>query len=183
MWRWRRNPLRRRSDVIEAWIVLATWVLALVGSLVMGLMAADTADLSLGRQRLERHSVSAVLTERAAGKTSVRALDDRHVWVTVRWTAPDGSPHTGQTKVPPDTAKGTRVTVWTDGRGRLTSKPLSSGEVRFQAAWAGTLAAIGVGTAAFGVSQVLRVRLDHRRMREWADEWQRVDTRWGPKTG
>ncbi|MGN5377661.1 hypothetical protein ACQ4WX_07880 [Streptomyces lasalocidi] len=30
LWRWRSNPLRRHSDVIEAWIILATWVFALL---------------------------------------------------------------------------------------------------------------------------------------------------------
>ncbi|WP_263635550.1 hypothetical protein [Streptomyces sp. CoH27] len=29
--RWRDNPLRRREDVAEAWIVVALWVVVLVG--------------------------------------------------------------------------------------------------------------------------------------------------------
>lgn len=32
LWRWRRNPLRRREDVLEAWILLIVWlVVALAG--------------------------------------------------------------------------------------------------------------------------------------------------------
>ena len=30
LWRRRRNPLRRRTDVVEAWVVLALWVVPLV---------------------------------------------------------------------------------------------------------------------------------------------------------
>lgn len=37
LWRWRRNPLRLRSDLVEAWIMLVTWVFALVGGLLAGL--------------------------------------------------------------------------------------------------------------------------------------------------
>lgn len=31
-WRWRRNPLRRHSDVVEAWTALIVAVLLLVGA-------------------------------------------------------------------------------------------------------------------------------------------------------
>ncbi|QTE02425.1 hypothetical protein S1361_34155 [Streptomyces cyanogenus] len=27
LWRWRNNPLRRHGDVVEAWVVLAVWVI------------------------------------------------------------------------------------------------------------------------------------------------------------
>ncbi|MEU2879366.1 hypothetical protein ABZ651_24505, partial [Streptomyces sp. NPDC007070] len=30
-WRWRRNPLRRTSDVVEAWLLLVAWTLAVLG--------------------------------------------------------------------------------------------------------------------------------------------------------
>jgi hypothetical protein len=32
-WRWRRNALKRRIDVVEAWVVLVGWVFALLGGL------------------------------------------------------------------------------------------------------------------------------------------------------
>ncbi|WP_369250278.1 hypothetical protein [Streptomyces sp. R41] len=179
MWRWRRNPLRRRSDVVEAWIVLVAWVLAAVGSVLAGVTTADAVEQSLDRQRLERHAVTAVLAEDAAGKGSARFVDDDRVWVTVRWTAPDGSARTGQTKVPRDTAAGSPAIVWTDRQGRLTSKPLSPSEANFQATWAGTLAAICAGSAAIGSAQLVRGRLERRRMEEWAAEWQRFGGRWG----
>ena len=36
------------------------------------------------------------------------------MWAEVRWTATDGSAHTGQTRVAPASTVGTPVTVWTD---------------------------------------------------------------------
>ena len=182
MWRWRRNSLKRRSDVIEAWILLVASIVAVVGSLLAGMAAAETVEQSLHRQRLERHAVPAVLTEDATNKNAVRVVDDTRVWATVRWTAPDGSASTGLTKVLPDTAKGTSVTVWTDPRGRLASKPPSPAAARFQAAWAGTLAAVGAGLAVTGGAHLVRGQLDRWRMAEWAAEWERVDGRWGRAT-
>lgn len=42
MWgrRLRRNPLRRRSDVVEAWTVLAVAVLLLLGAPLLGAATA-----------------------------------------------------------------------------------------------------------------------------------------------
>lgn len=179
MWRWRRNSLKRRSDVIEAWIVLIASIVAIAGGLLAGVASAETVEQNLNRQRLERRTASAVLTEDAPGENAARVLEDDRVWATVRWTAPDGSARTGLTKVLPDTAKGTPVTVWTDRQGRLESKPLSPAAARFQATWAGTLAAIGAGIAVIGAAQLVRGHMNRRRMAEWADEWQRVDGHWG----
>ncbi|MHC3474815.1 Rv1733c family protein [Streptomyces sp. 7R007] len=127
-WRRRRNPLRRRSDVVEAWIIVAAWVITLAGSPFAGLTTADAVARDLERQRAETRTVSAALIENAVGTTSAQAVDDTHVWAAVRWTAPDGSAHTGRTEVPPGTPMGTSVTIWTDRRGRLVAKPPTSGE-------------------------------------------------------
>ncbi|MCI3276704.1 Rv1733c family protein [Streptomyces cylindrosporus] len=183
MWRWRHNPLRRRSDVVDAWIVLAAWLIALCGGLFTGLTSGVTADHELDRQRAERHPLSAVLTENAPGRTSVSALDGDLVRATVRWTAPDGSTHTGLTKVRADAKAGAPATVWVDRQGRLTSKPLTPGDATFQAAWTGVLVGLGVAGALLGGAQLMRLQLARRQSRQWDEEWARVDTPWGWKTG
>ena len=33
LWRWRRNPLRRRADVVEGWVVLGVGLLAVLAGL------------------------------------------------------------------------------------------------------------------------------------------------------
>lgn len=182
LWRWRRNPLRRRSDVIEAWVLLAACVLALAGSLLAGLTAQGAVARDLDRQRVERQAVTAVLVEDASGKPPPGAADGDRVWATARWTAPDRSKHTGQTKVRPDTPAGTRVTVWTDQHGALTSKPVTHEEARFQAALVGVLAAVITCGAVAGGARAVRACLDRRRMEQWAAEWARTDTPRGGKT-
>ncbi|MEU6148103.1 hypothetical protein ABZ848_48185 [Streptomyces sp. NPDC047081] len=183
LWRWRRNPLRRRGDVVDAWIVLAAWLIALCGGLFTGLAAGVAADHGLQRHRTERHLVSAVLAENAPGRTSASALDNNHVWATVRWTAPDGSTRSGQAKVRPDAKQGTPATVWVDRHDRLASKPLTPGEASFQAAWTGVLVGLGAVGALLGGAQLLRLHLARRQARQWDEEWARVDTPWGWKAG
>lgn len=182
-WRWRRSPLRRGSDLVEAWIVLAAWLIALAGSLLAGLTTADAVKRGLDQQRTERRPITAVLTEKADGSTSAQAVDDSRVWAGVRWTAPDGSSHTGRTEVRPSTPKGTLVTIWTDRQGQLVSKPLTPGDAEFQADWTGALAAAGTAGVVFGSAQLARAGLERRRLREWEEEWMRVDTRRGGRTG
>lgn len=181
-WRWRSNPLRRTSDVVEAWIVLVTWLLAVVGSVLTGLVTADAVARGLDRQWTERRPVEAVLVGRVPSVTSARG-DDGRVWAGVRWTTPDGAVHSGRTKVRPGMASGTRVTVWTDRQGRVTAKPLSPGEAGFRSAWTGTLVATGTAAAVFGGAQLARAGLERRRLRQWDEEWARVDTRRGGLTG
>jgi hypothetical protein len=76
-WRWRRNPLRRRSDVVEAWTALAVAVLLLVGAplagALAGLWAHRTAQAVAEERRAERHQVHAEVV----GRPPVRRPDRR----------------------------------------------------------------------------------------------------------
>ncbi|MDQ1034468.1 hypothetical protein QFZ75_000884 [Streptomyces sp. V3I8] len=49
--RWREDPLRRHSDVAEAWVVLVTWVLATVGAIAAGAASALVTEDVVARQR------------------------------------------------------------------------------------------------------------------------------------
>ncbi|WP_411147661.1 hypothetical protein [Streptomyces sp. A30] len=183
LWRWRRSPLRRRSDVIEAWVVLAGWLFALVGGLLVGQVTADAVERSAERQRAESREVAAVLVEDADDQAPARVGSDYRVRATVRWTAPDGSTRTDEARVPAKTRAGTTVAVWTDRNGKITDKPLDQGEIRLHAVSGGVLAALSAGGAVLGTVWVARLGLDRGRMAQWAAEWERIDTRRGWKTG
>ncbi len=102
LWRWRRNPLRRHSDVVEAWIVLVTWICALSGGTLAGVAAAQATDSAFAARQAQVHAVSAVLTDDAA-RTALggSGYDDGRVWAVVRWTTADGAVHTDRAKVLP----------------------------------------------------------------------------------
>ncbi|MET9762440.1 hypothetical protein ABZ016_25875 [Streptomyces sp. NPDC006372] len=180
LWRWRKNPLRRRSDRIEAWIVLVARVLAVLGGVLVGLAAAGATDGALAAQRAEAHAVPAVLTQQApkTPQVSTDGSDGDTVWATVRWTGPEGGAHTGRTEVEPAAAAGTRVTVWTDRTGALVDAPLSPTESMFQAAATGLLAGSGTAVAVWAGGRLARARLDRRRLAAWDAEWERVGPQW-----
>jgi hypothetical protein len=183
LWRWRRSPLKRRSDTVEAWIVLCGWALALLGALFGGRAAADAVERAAEQQRARSQEVPAVLVEDAKSAGPANVTTDHRVWATVRWTAPDGSTHTDQARVAPKTQAGTKVTVWTDQRGVLASEPLSESEVVLHSIASGVLAAVGAGGVVLGSVWGVRLGLERRRMAQWAAEWERIDTRRGWKTG
>ncbi|MFF4804332.1 hypothetical protein ACFY1U_39165 [Streptomyces sp. NPDC001351] len=182
-WRWRHNPLHRHSDSVEAWIVLATWIVALVGGLFAGQAADGAMQDSFAARRATVHSVPAELTENA-DRTETVSTDGGGgdtVWGKVRWTTADGSTHTGLTRVAPSSTAGTSVTVWIDSRGELAGRPPTEGEARVQSALTGLLVAMGAGGLALGCGRVTRLRLDRWRIRAWEAEWERVGPQWRKK--
>lgn len=174
-WRWRRNPLRRRSDKAEAWIILATWTLALLGGLLAGEAAGAAMEDGLTARRAALHAVHAVLTEPADRTADVTTDGSAEtVRAKVRWTSADGSTRTGVARVDPGTAAGASVTVWTDREGNLVRAPLGAAEARLQSALTGVLVAAGAGALVLGGGRLARLRLDRQRLRDWETEWARV---------
>ncbi|MCD7442294.1 hypothetical protein K4B79_29245 [Streptomyces lincolnensis] len=178
-WRWRRNPLRRHSDTVEARIVLVTWTVALLGGLLAGEVAGAVVEDGLAARRAAVHPVSAVLVEDADKAPSVTSVgSDGTVRATVRWTAPDGSTHTAKTRVVAGSDAGTPVTVWSDRTGALVRTPPSATEALVESALTGVLVAVGTGGAVLGCGWVARHRLNRRRMRDWETEWATVGPEW-----
>ncbi|WP_338899778.1 hypothetical protein WBG99_32545 [Streptomyces sp. TG1A-60] len=182
LWRWRRNPLRRRGDRLESWVVLVTWALTLLGGVITGLPAAESVESNLARQRTECHSVGAVLTEDAPEPSGANGTGTGKVWAQVRWTAPDGSAREGQARVEPAALRGSPVTVWTNAEGLLVTKPATEAQARLRAVLVGGLAAVFVAAVPFVVGRLVRGRMERRRMDQWDEEWERIGPLWGRKT-
>ncbi|GHA48843.1 MULTISPECIES: Rv1733c family protein [Streptomyces] len=184
LWRWRRNPLRRHSDVVEAWIVLAGWVLALVVGVVAGLWAAQVSESAFAARLTHVHPVSAVLTDDAARTPAAGSgYDDGRVWAAVRWTDQDGAAHTDRAKVLPGAPAGTRVTVWTNQADRIVSAPVTGAAADLQSALTGVLVAPAAGALVWGAGRLVRGRLIRRRLAEWDEEWRQIGPRWGNLSG
>lgn len=183
LWRWRSNPLRRRDDVVEAWIVLAVWMLVAVGGTAAGLTAANATDETFARQRAERHPVRAVLLADVPTHTSaVRSSGDKAL-ADIRWTAPDGSTRTDRTLVGTGLKAGTELTVWQDRHGTLTTAPPNDTEAALEAGLMGTLAGLALTGAVYATGALARWRLDRRRIDRWGREWDLMGPKWGHRTG
>jgi len=186
-WRWRRNPMRRRCDVIEAWTALAVAVLLFLGAPLAGAAVGwwtyGDARATAVAERAERHRVPAVLVEDApSAGPSVQGGKQPTYKVKVRWTEPGQGSRTGAAPVPAGLRRGDRAGVWLDARSHIVAAPIASAAI-----WQRALAA-GVWTASGVVVVVLVVRLGARRvaerhrMAEWEDEWARTGPEWGRRT-
>ncbi|MEU5533611.1 hypothetical protein [Streptomyces sp. NPDC020362] len=163
--------------------MLISWLLAVLGGVLAGAVTAIAVAGDLDRQRAERREAQAVVAKDAVDTRPTRKVEDQQAWAAVRWKAPDGTTHTDRARVPPGTRAGARITVWTDGHGNLTAEPLSPTDAAFHEMVVGGLVAFGTGGAVWGCGRVVCVCLTRQRLRQWDEEWERIDTRWGRKTG
>ncbi len=170
------NPLRRRSDRIEALGLIFALLL-----FVAGLVAAPmlgTALYERGRAEVATgHWVTATLTKTASTSRSVPEGSVSPLWTPARWAGPDGRVVTGEVPARLGAEAGTTVRVWFDGSGRVAERPRQQAELVAQGIAAGLAVVLltGLGTLLFAA--VLRNALDHRRYAAWDAEWAWTDQR------
>lgn len=176
------NPLRRRSDVLEAWLLPAAIVVFLIlCPLVAGLtgmwLRADNAAVQ--RAQHSWHSVPAVLLRAAPGPqfTDQGGANVWTVWEPARWTV-DGLQHTGRIPVAAGSAAGSTQKLWLDSRDQVQVPPLSpvrlSDTVDAAMLIAGAAVAVMVGIFALAG----RWFLDRRRLESWETGWLEVEPTW-----
>ncbi|XUL91717.1 Rv1733c family protein [Streptomyces galilaeus] len=181
-WRLRPNPLRRRSYLVEAWLLLAASVLAVLAAAGTGLWTALAVERHIDTLRAERHRVPAVLAEDAVRTVGTADGSDSYR-ATVRWTAADGTRRTGLAHVDSSSKAGSTTYVWLNAEGRLVPTPATAVQARIEGAVLGVWAAAGAGGAVLLVGRVLSGRLERRRLDQWDADWARVGPQWGHKTG
>ncbi len=172
------NPLRRASDRFEAATVACLLVLFLIGAPLLGLLAwqwaAGTGARVEQAQHAARYRVSAVLLADASyqayawSETSVRA----------RWTAPDGTVHTGLVDALVGQRRGSTVAVWTDRSGRVLAPPIRPDQVTSQAILAAVVAPLVLGIVLISAGALTRRALDRHRMAAWDADWRVTGPQW-----
>ncbi|WP_062646121.1 Rv1733c family protein [Streptomyces maremycinicus] len=181
--RGRDNPLRRRSDVVEAWTALAVAVLLLVAVPLVGILAGRWAHADAqavaDRQQAERHRVRVeVVGHIPETMPSVEGVRQQTFPVTVKWTPPGEPARTTTARVPAGTRAGDRVNVWFDARGRNVAPPPNDTLVWQHALTMGACAAGGTAVVVLlGHAVVRRVAMRHR-LGEWEREWARTEPEW-----
>ncbi|MFJ5953274.1 hypothetical protein [Streptomyces noursei] len=181
LWRWRNNPLKRPSDVVEAAVLLLVLVLVAIGGPGVGIAVGRATHDAFRHQRLERYPATAVLVDDAPGRTERPFSDNGNVdtvRASVRWRDARSTLHSGVTQVAPGRKAGTGVPVWLDRSGRLTQEPLDATGGAVAAALVGVLAAVGWCAVLGGVLHGVRHSLRARRTRQWEREWAEDGPRW-----
>ncbi|MFJ3670741.1 hypothetical protein ACIPSE_30205 [Streptomyces sp. NPDC090106] len=192
LWRWRRNPLRRATDLAEAWLALTAVLLVLVlapvaGALVGGL-TQDSLQRAVREQHASRHAVTATVARKLARSpldTDAEAATGRELRsrVVADWTAPDGTHRHGPALADLRSPhKGDRFMIWTDAQGRIVARPLDSATATTHAVLAGVGAALlGIGLVE-GARRMIVWRMVRRRYARWDRAWSQAGPDWG-RTG
>ncbi|WP_330328995.1 hypothetical protein OHS33_04110 [Streptomyces sp. NBC_00536] len=191
VWRWRRNPLRRPTDLIEAWVAFAALVCVLVVVPAVGWTAGLRVDVTLQRavreQRQDRYLIPAVVVRPAADSLGGASADPaaqrqspQRTQIVAAWTAPDGTSHQGTVPAaqePPH--PGDRFRIWTDTQGRVVGRPLDPSTAAVHAGLAGLAAAIGAAALVETLRRMVVRRLMHRRYTRLDRAWAAAGPDWG----
>ncbi|NEE09081.1 hypothetical protein G3M58_21810 [Streptomyces sp. SID7499] len=192
LWRWRRNPLCRATDLAEAWVALAALLLILLAAPVAGSLVGDTAQDALQRSVRSQHETRHLVTATVVRKLDRSPLDsdpetssgrDLRNRVLADWTAPDGTPHQGPVLASlKDPQQGDAFRIWTDAHGRMVARPLDSATASTHAVLAGFGAALAAGGLIEGGRRLIVWRMVRRRYARWDQAWDRAGPDWG-RTG
>uniref|UniRef100_A0AAU2UZ07 Uncharacterized protein n=1 Tax=Streptomyces sp. NBC_00003 TaxID=2903608 RepID=A0AAU2UZ07_9ACTN len=180
-WRWRRNPLRRRSDTTEAWTGLVLGTALFVGAPLAGSLAGvamyDHAQATAAQQRASRHLVRATVLEDVP--TSPASSDGAATRpVAVRWSTADGRTVTGEVKMPEGTRSGSPAEIWVDAHDRSTTAPRSSSDSWAQAMGVGGVSTTAAALVVGAVWRTVRSATLRHRMAEWEREWAVTGPQW-----
>jgi hypothetical protein len=163
------NPLRRRTDLIEAWLVPAVIIaFLLLGPLVGSLVGLQVHAGNTAAQRAQRswHPVSAVLLQAVPGPLMTdNGANSWLTWTPARWTA-DGRTHVGDVPATSGTRAGATLRVWLDRAGAVQSPPLTPNGARQRI------------VVTVSLALVARRMLERRRLRGWETDWLLVGPEW-----
>lgn len=190
LWRWRHNPLRRTTDLVESWMALAALLLILVVAPVVGSLTGTAAQGALQQsvrdQRQTRYQVTATVVRELDRLEPVPELSPGQAIrsrVLADWTAPDGTPRHGPVSTSLKNPRpGETFTVWTDAHGALVSRPLDAATATSHAVMAGVGAALLTAGLVEAVRRLVLWRLVRHRYAEWDRAWERMGPDWG-RTG
>jgi hypothetical protein len=176
-----RNPLRRRSDRIQAWLLPgAVGVFLILGPLLaIGAIWWAHSENTASRQA-ERswHSAPAVLLASAPGpQMTDNGANSWLVRVPARWTVA-GQQHEGRIPVVSGSRAGSTARVWLDSAGRVQTPPLTTGQARDRVV-VSTSAALAALAALLTVLAVGCCRMLIRsRLISWEIDWLTFGPRW-----
>ncbi|MFI2641465.1 hypothetical protein [Streptomyces sp. NPDC018610] len=186
--RLRGNPLRRRTDLLRAWLALALFLVVPAAAPVAMFLAGDTAYRhytdAAERQKGDRRQTTAVLAHDAPRHPEPGSAEERRTRypVEVRFTDPGGQARTAKADVTPGLPVGSTVDVWADVHGRITPPPLTTDQIRSRTMGWAILAFLAVpalaATACATTSRVL-----HRRdLKAWDRAWRATSPHWTTPT-
>jgi hypothetical protein len=175
------NPLRRRSDVIAAWLLPAailTFLILCPGVYAVTAMRVHADAAAARRASHSWHYVTGTLLQAAPGPEQSDADANRWTVLTpARWVT-GGHAHTGTVPAAAGSPQGSQDRVLVNPAGQAEMRPMTAAQAddRIAADTMAALAALAVVLA--GLAWAVRKVLDRRRLAGWETEWLAVGPRW-----
>lgn len=166
------NPLRRSSDRVETWVLLALGAIFMAAAPVVAVLAAGHVYGAGLRAEHSSHLVTVTLIGHAQRGNGLRAA------APVTWIASDGVSHVGRVGIAPGARAGSAARAWADGAGRLVGEPLHGAGLARAAAIAALFAVVVLAALLIGTATIARWVLGRRRMTAWEAEWRLTEPRW-----
>jgi hypothetical protein len=179
---WGRNPLRRTTDRVEAWLTLVLVAVTLVVAPLAASRVAheayrDTVRAAAWESQHLFQAEAVLLQDARQGPAGDEPTPQENVPAIARWTDRDGIVHTGTAYTANGTRAGTTISIWIDDRGLLSGPP-SRRQPRVDAAMAAILTVCGIAVGLAGIRRIMHCLLDRRRMRAWQLEWMTTGPGW-----
>jgi hypothetical protein len=178
---WDRNPLRRRTDRVEAGMIAGLIVIFLIAAPALAAAAGHwTRAVGIRQQRAEEtwRRVPATVQRGAPVLAVGSSWPAGTVGMRARWTAPDGHDRSGRVPVNPATAVGSSVRVWVSPSGSLTGPPLQRTQLQVRIAMTGLLTVLVLGLLLCLTGRAGRRLLGRHRLADWDRAWRAVEPRW-----
>jgi hypothetical protein len=172
-----RNPLTRVGDRVEAVLLALLVAGALLALPFAAAFGSDTYAAQTARAEQERtthHPATAVSLAAASSQTystDGAGAPAGQTTVPAAWFDARGSRHTGDVLADAGSPAGTRVPVWLDQRGELTTEPLSPATSAADGVFASILLWVAVTGARAGLYSAARFVLGRLHSAAWDRAW------------
>jgi hypothetical protein len=177
-----RNPLRRRTDRLEAGIMAALLGIFLVGAPMSAILLARATQAGIHRelqvQRSWHHAPAVVLRSAPSAPRSGPQADRALAWVPAMWTVTGGRQRTGEVQVLAGTRAGTTIRIWVDAAGHLTSPPWPRSQLEGMVTGTEVVLPITIAILLLAVARLVHWLMDRRRLAEWEREWASAGPGW-----
>lgn len=176
------NSMARASDRTEAALII---LLVVIWVLCLPLAAAGGSKLwadIAGTDRPQQQTYSTTAELLAPTEFEHVSADGTPMGgtssVQARWSGANGLEETGEIQAATGLTAGTRIQIWLDSSGVVTTPPVSSATAAVQAVIVATVCWVGLGLLLAAIFWIARRRLNKARFADWESEWRQIGPQW-----
>ena len=176
------NSMARASDRTEAALII---LLVVIWVLCLPLAAAGGSKLwadIAGTDRPQQQTYSTTAELLAPTEFEHVSADGTPMGgtssVQARWSGANGLEETGEIQAATGLTAGTRIQIWLDRSGVVTTPPVSSATAAVQAVIVATVCWVGLGLLLSAIFWIARRRLNKARFADWESEWRQIGPHW-----